>query len=77
MLSRLSGKEVYFHSFRHSWVSSLARAGVPDSVIQSIGQWESVDMVRVYDDTPKDEQIAEYFKNGDISVGNKKSISDL
>jgi hypothetical protein len=30
-------------------------------------------MVRLYDDTPKDEQIGAYFKDGDIAVDVKSS----
>lgn len=77
LFSKLSGKDIYLHSLRHRWVSSLSEAGVPDAVIQSIGQWESVDMVRLYDDTPKDEKIAEYFKDGDICVKQANSIENL
>ena len=75
--SQLSGKEFYSHSLRHAYTTSLAKAGIPDSVIQALVGWENADMVRLYDDTPKDEQIGAYFKNGEIVVKDAKSITEL
>ena len=46
--SRLSGKPAYIHSLRHYFTTSLAKAGIPDGVIQSIVAWESSDMVQLY-----------------------------
>ena len=75
--SRLSGKPAYIHSLRHYFTTSLAKAGIPDGVIQSIVAWESSDMVRVYKDIDADEEIGMYFKNGDISVPDKKGFGDI
>lgn len=75
--TRLSGKNFYAHSLRHYFTTSLARAGIPDGVIQSIVAWESSDMVRLYTDIDADEQIGMYFSNGDISVPDKKGFSDM
>lgn len=75
--SRISGKSAYIHSLRHYFTTSLAKAGIPDSVIQSIVAWESSDMVRLYTDLDADEQIGMYFKDGDIAVPDKKRLSDI
>lgn len=75
--SRLSGKNIYLHALRHFFTSELARAGIPDGVIQKIVAWESADMVAVYKDIDADEEIGAYFKNGELSVPNKKSLNDL
>lgn len=75
--TRLSGKPAYIHSLRHYFTTSLAKAGIPDGVIQSIVSWESSDMVRLYTDIDADEQIGMYFKNGDIVAPDKKSFDDL
>lgn len=74
---KLTDKELYLHSLRHYFTTSLARAGIPDGVIQSIVAWESSDMVRLYTDIDTDEQIGMYFANGDISVPDKKSLADM
>lgn len=75
--TRLSGKDAYIHSFRHYFTTSLAKAGIPDGVIQSIVSWESSDMVHLYTDIEVDEQISMYFKNGDICVPARKELGDL
>ena len=73
----ISGKSFYIHSLRHRMTTALSEAGIPDGVIQKIINWESSDMVRLYCDTPDDEMIGNYFKDGDISVEKKKDLSDL
>lgn len=75
--SKISGKPSYVHSLRHFFTTSLARAGIPDGVIQSIVAWESGDMVRLYKDIDADEEIGAYFKNGEISVPEKKGFQDI
>lgn len=75
--TKMSGKDFYAHSLRHYFTTSLARAGIPDGVIQSIVSWESSDMVRLYTDIDTDEQISMYFSNGDISIPDKKGLSDM
>ena len=76
-LSRLSGKDMYWHSLRHFFTTSLSKAGIPDGVIQSIVAWESGDMVRIYKDIDADEEIGMYFKDGDIVAPEKKGFADL
>lgn len=75
--SRLSGKPAYLHSLRHYFTTSLAKAGIPDGVIQSIVAWESGDMVKIYKDIDADEEIGMYFKDGEISVPQKRGLGDL
>lgn len=75
--TRLSGKPAYIHSLRHYFTTSLAKAGIPDGVIQSIVAWESGDMVKLYKDIDADEEIGMYFKDGDISAPDKKGFGDI
>ena len=75
--TKISGKNSYIHSLRHYFTTSLARAGIPDGVIQSIVAWTSSDMVRIYKDIDADEEIGMYFKNGEIAVPDKKGLGDL
>ena len=75
--SRMTGKNFYWHSLRHMFTTSLARAGIPDGVIQTIVSWESADMVRVYKDIDADEEIGMYFKDGELAPQDKKSFADL
>lgn len=75
--TRIAGKPSYIHSLRHYFTTMLAKAGIPDGVIQSIVAWESGDMVKLYKDIDADEEIGMYFKNGDISVPDKKGFGDI
>ena len=75
--SRISGENFYWHSLRHSFTTSLAKAGIPDGVIQTIVNWETADMVRIYKDIDADEEIGMYFKGGEIAAPEQKSFSDL
>lgn len=75
--SSITGRNFYPHSLRHHFTTSLARAGIPDGVIQSIVAWDSADMVKLYKDIDADEEIGMYFKDGEINTQNKKNINDL
>ncbi|CQJ12267.1 integrase family protein [Yersinia mollaretii] len=37
-----------FHDLRHTWASWLVQAGVPLTVLQEMGGWESIEMVQRY-----------------------------
>lgn len=75
--SKITEKTFYVHSLRHAMTTSLSKAGIPDSVIQTIICWESADMVRLYNDRTDDELISEYFKNGDIAAPQSKGLGNL
>lgn len=60
------GIPVYAHAFRHAFTTNLVRSGLPDGVIQEIVGWSSADMVKVYTDIAAEEQIAMWFKDGEI-----------
>ena len=74
---RLTDKPFYIHSLRHRFATALSEEGIPDGVIQTIIGWESGDMVRLYVDTNADDQIAQFFKDGEISAPKQKGFNDL
>lgn len=76
-LSALTGRDFYFHSLRHYFVSALSRAGIPDNVVVQIIGWSSSEMFNIYNDNSKDSQIGMYFANGDIVIPDKKGFADL
>ncbi|MFV8984081.1 integrase [Serratia fonticola] len=47
-LQRAGIENLRFHDLRHTWASWLIQAGVPLSVLQEMGGWESIEMVRRY-----------------------------
>lgn len=46
--NRAGIEDFRFHDLRHTWASWLIQAGVPLSVRQEMGGWESIEMVRRY-----------------------------
>ena len=76
-MSAMTGRDFYFHSLRHYFVSDLSRAGIPDNVVVQIIGWSSSEMFNIYNDNSKDDQIGMYFANGDIVVPDKKGFADL
>ena len=75
--SKYAGRDFYIHVFRHRFTTALLQAGIPDSVVIEIIGWSSSEMLKIYDDTPKEEKISSYFKDGDIFIPESKSMSDL
>ncbi len=47
-LSRSGISEFRWHDLRHTWASWHVQNGTPQSVLQELGGWESVEMVRRY-----------------------------
>ena len=74
---KMSDKPFYPHLLRHAFTTRLYKAGIPESVIQALQNWESIDMVSVYLDCSVDEQIEMYFKDGDIAPRSQKGLNDL
>ena len=77
MYSRISGLNVYLHSLRHAFTTNLARAGLPDSVIQEILGWSDISMVQVYKDIDSEEEFGKYFVDGEIIGQKQTSLSEL
>ncbi len=47
-LKRAGIESFRFHDLRHTWASWLVQAGVPLTVLQEMGGWESIEMVQRY-----------------------------
>ncbi|POP46878.1 integrase [Superficieibacter electus] len=47
-LKKAGIEDFRFHDLRHTWASWLIQSGVPLSVLQEMGGWESIEMVRRY-----------------------------
>ena len=74
------GVDVYAHSFRHAYVTFLAAAGLPNSVIVEIMRWEKStgdSMVSIYNDADTSEDLEKYFSNGEIKAQEVKGVDDL
>lgn len=70
-------KHFYWHSNRHFFTTSLTKANIPAEVIKEIIDWNSVDMVSLYNDAGIDDELGKYFGADGIKQVEKKSLSDL
>lgn len=75
--STMLGKPFYWHSLRHYFTTKLKSSGIPDSVVQDIIGWDSADMVKIYDDTPSEEQFEKYFDSTGIKEVKQTSLEEL
>lgn len=75
--SNMLGKSFYWHSLRHYFTTKLKSSGIPDSVVQDVIGWDSADMVKIYDDTPSEEQFEKYFGAAGIKEVKQTSLEDL
>lgn len=60
-ISKILNIEFYPHCTRHYWCTKAKRAGYPDSVIQKLQNWNSMEMVSVYNDMGDMEELEEFF----------------
>lgn len=67
-LRRAGIEDFRFHDLRHTWASWLVQAGVPLSVLQEMGGWESIEMVRRYAHLAPN-HLAEHAKQIDGIMG--------
>lgn len=75
--SKILGVDFYFHCLRHFFTTMLAKQNIPDSVIQEIVGWSTIDMVRKYDDTEADERFGKYFDENGIKNVEQTKLSEL
>ena len=76
-LSRMTGKDVYAHAFRHYYCSALSNQGLPDNVIKEIQGWSDISMVSVYVDRDTEDTLEMYFDADGIKQREVKGLSDL
>lgn len=75
--SVITGRDFYFHSLRHFYTTALVKAGIPDNVVVDIVGWSTADMLRLYDDSPKDEKLSMFFKDGEINVPDRAGLTGI
>ena len=51
----------YNHSGRHYFCTLLKSMGLSDQIVQIVFSWESSDLVKVYDDTPAEDRLHDFF----------------
>lgn len=62
-VSKICGLEFYAHSARHFFCSYLRQMKLPDEAIRLIFSWESLELLKIYDDTPVSDRLSNIFKD--------------
>lgn len=76
-LSRLTGKDIYCHMFRHRYTTYLSDNGIPDAVIKEIQGWSDLQMVTVYLDRSTEDTLDMYFGEDGFKKVETKDLSAL
>ena len=76
--TNILGTSFYWHSCRHFLCTRLSKIGFSAESIRSMYGWESVEMVKLYDDNDQIGALEKYFSDtGDIQKVEEKTLSDL
>ncbi|RTP67327.1 site-specific integrase [Enterobacter hormaechei] len=73
-LAKAGIEDFRFHDLRHTWASWLIQSGVPLSVLQEMGGWESIEMVRRYAHLAPN-HLSEHARKIDAIFGNHDTIT--
>ena len=76
-LSRMTGVDIYAHSFRHYYTTMLSNQGLPDSVIKEVLGWSDISMVSVYNDRSTEDTLDMYFDKDGIKNVGQTSLSEI
>ncbi len=78
LASKIVDKPVYAHSFRHFVCTKLlSDYNLPSEVVREFFQWESVEMLKIYNDRSVVDDFGKYFTADGIQKQEQKSLSDL
>lgn len=76
-VSKILGKDFYFHALRHQLCSRLFRLGLPSDVIQEYFGWTSSQMLEIYNDNEASDSFGKFFTSDGIKGAEQKSLSDI
>lgn len=68
--------EFYGHCMRHAFTTDLKKRGYPESVIQKLQNWASLEMVNHYDDTSDEEALDDFFAKTDTKGNLKEEFKE-
>ena len=76
-LSRITGRDIYCHLFRHRYTTYLSDNGIPDAVIKEIQGWSDLQMVTIYVDRSTEDTLDMYFGGDGFKKVESKGLNDL
>ena len=78
-INKIVEEDLYFHLFRHTFVSHLKQMGLPNDVVIEIMKWAkgSDVMVSIYNDTNVMDEMGQYFNEEGIVKIEEAKINNL
>ncbi len=76
-ISKILGRDFYFHALRHQLCSRLFRIGLPADVIQEYFGWSSSEMLNIYNDNEASDSFGKFFTKDGIKGSEVKGLEDL
>ena len=67
-ISKVLNGDFYNHCARHYFCTLLKSMRLPDDIIVEIFQWSDSSMIKVYDDTPVDAKLNQWFGKDGVKV---------
>ena len=66
-ITKILGKDFYWHSIRHYFTTMLIKQNVPIDIIQDMVNWDSASMLQIYSDLTRDANIGKFFAEHKIA----------
>lgn len=76
--SEILGEDFYFHSLRHfTCTTLLSEYNLPSEVVREFFQWDSADMIRIYNDKSAIDDFGKYFNEDGVIKQEDNNFSDI
>lgn len=76
-IKRIYGGRYYNHLNRHALCSELLRNGIPADVVKDLFGWESIEMLKTYNDNDKEDSFKDFFSESGIDIKERKGLADI
>lgn len=77
MAEEILNVDIYLHAFRHYTCTKLHKLNLPSHVIQEFFQWDSAEMLSIYNDLTAEDEFSKYFTKNGVKNIEKGSLNNV
>ncbi len=77
MAEEILNVDIYLHAFRHYTCTKLHKLNLPSHVIQEFFQWDSAEMLSIYNDLTAEDEFSKYFTKHGVKNIEKGSLNNV
>ena len=77
MAEEILNVDIYLHAFRHYTYTKLHKLNLPSHVIQEFFQWDSAEMLSIYNDLTAEDEFSKYFTKNGVKNIEKGSFNNV